>query len=175
MQFRSGAVGDIPAIAAIERASASRFLDIGMVEIANDDPTPSAVLLERIGQDRLFVAVDAKPISYVIFGLVDDQLYIEQIDVDPEYTGKRIGAALIGLVEERARKEGRQGLLLSTFRDVPWNAPYYRRLGFTDIADAALSPALVQIRQEHIERGLDETRRVFMRKPLKLDSTSNQR
>jgi hypothetical protein len=65
--------------------------------------------------------------------------------------------------------------LLSTFRDVPWNAPYYRRLGFTDIVDAALSPALLQIRQEHIERGLDETRRVFMRKPLILDSAANQR
>ena len=102
-------------------------------------------------------------------------LYIEQIDVDPLHAGKRIGSALIGLVEDRARKEARMGLLLSTFRDVPWNAPYYRRLGFTDIPDGALSAALVHIRRDHIERGLDETQRVFMRKPLHLDSGGNQR
>lgn len=175
MQFRSGKAGDIPAIAAIERASAQRFLDIGMTEIADDDPTPEALLLERIAQDRLFIAVDQQSVAFVIFDVVDEHFYIEQIDVNPTQAGKRIGARLIELVEDRAREEDRQGLLLSTFRDVPWNAPYYRRLGFTDISDNALSPALVQIRQEHIEKGLDETRRVFMRKAFLLDLASIQR
>lgn len=175
MQFRSGDAGDVPAVQAIERASAARFRTIGMEEIANDDPTPDSVLRERIGLNRLLVAVDERPIAFVIFDVVDDHLYIEQIDVDPAHAGKRIGSALITLVEDRAREEARMGLLLSTFRDVPWNAPYYRRLGFTDIADDALSAALVHIRRDHIERGLDETRRVFMRKPLRLDLGGNQR
>lgn len=175
MQFRSGEAMDIPAVQAIERASAVRFLAIGMEDIANDDPTPESLLLERIGQGRLLVAVDARPVGFVIFDVVDDHLYIEQIDVDPMHAGKRIGSALIGLVEDRVREEARKGLLLSTFRDVPWNAPYYRRLGFADISNDTLSAALVRIRQEHIERGLDETQRVFMRKPLRLDSSDNQR
>ncbi|PRD53206.1 GNAT family N-acetyltransferase [Phyllobacterium myrsinacearum] len=175
MQFRSGDAGDVPAVQAIERASAARFHAVGMEQIANDDPTPAALLLERIGQNRLLVAVDKRPVAFVIFDVVDDHLYIEQIDVDPAHAGKRIGSALIGLVEDRARKEARMGLLLSTFLDVPWNAPYYRRLGFTDIPDDTLSAALINIRRDHIERGLDETRRVFMRKPLRLDSGGNQR
>ncbi|MBA8877953.1 GNAT family N-acetyltransferase [Phyllobacterium myrsinacearum] len=175
MQFRSGEAGDVPVIAAIERASAARFLDIGMPEIAGDDPTPEAVVLKRIAQDRLFVAVDVQPVGFVIFHVIDNHLYVEQIDVDPQYAGKRIGSALIGLVEERARAEARMGLLLSTFRDVPWNAPYYRRLGFTDVPDTALSPALERIRQLHIEKGFDETRRVFMQKSLRVDSNGNQR
>jgi predicted N-acetyltransferase YhbS len=175
MQFRRGEAGDALAIAAIERASAVRFLDIGMPDIASDDPTPVAAVLERAAQGRLLVAVDGEPVGFVMFDVVDDQLYIEQIDVDPQHAGKRIGSMLIGLVEDRAREDARTGLLLSTFRDVPWNAPYYRRLGFTDIPDNALSPALEKIRQDHIERGLDERRRVFMRKSLAVDLNDDQR
>jgi hypothetical protein len=47
---------------------------------------------------------------------------------------------------------------------VPFNAPYYRRLGFEDVE--ALTPAMAEIRAEHEARGLDETQRVFMRRPL---------
>lgn len=39
---------------------------------------------------------------------------------------------------------------------------YYRRLGFADVADDALTPAMRAIREEHLARGLDETARVFM-------------
>jgi hypothetical protein len=57
---------------------------------------------------------------------------------------------------------GLDGLSLSTFREVPWNAPYYRRLGFVDVADEALTPGMRAIREEHLARGLDEDARVFM-------------
>ena len=38
--------------------------------------------------------------------------------------------------------EGRAALTLTTFRDVPWNAPYYRRLGFAVLASADQGPQL---------------------------------
>jgi hypothetical protein len=65
-------------------------------------------------------------------------------------------------VAELARVAGAQRLLLSTFRDVPWNAPYYRRLGFSTIADANLDERLRALRAAHVARGLDESKRVFM-------------
>jgi N-acetylglutamate synthase-like GNAT family acetyltransferase len=80
----------------------------------------------------------------------------------PAFGGRRIGAALLDAVAERARADGLARLTLSTFRDVPWNAPWYRRLGFTDIADDALTSGLLDIRREHLARGLDERQRVFM-------------
>ncbi|QND51131.1 GNAT family N-acetyltransferase [Phyllobacterium sp. 628] len=175
MQFRNGVAADIGAIQAIERASAVRFLDVDMPEIASGDPTSETILLQRIAQGHLFVAIEGLPVGFVFYDVVDDHLYIEEINVYPSHGGKRLGAGLIHLVEDRARDEGLPGLLLSTFRDVPWNGPYYRRLGFTDIADTDLSPALLHIRQEHIARGLDETMRVFMRKPVKLDSHGDPR
>jgi len=91
---------------------------------------------------------------------VEDRLYIEQIDVLPAFAGRRIGAALLDATAERARTAGLAGLSLSTFREIPWNAPYYRRLGFVEVA--ALTPAMAAIRTEHLARGLDEEARVFM-------------
>jgi hypothetical protein len=49
---------------------------------------------------------------------------------------------------------------------VPWNAPYYRRLGFRDIEEADLDAVLIARRDAHIARGLDESKRVFMRRDL---------
>jgi hypothetical protein len=57
-------------------------------------------------------------------------------------------------------RAGLAGLSLSTFREIPWNAPYYRRLGFVEVA--ALTPGIWEIRAEHLARGLDEDARVFM-------------
>jgi GNAT superfamily N-acetyltransferase len=55
----------------------------------------------------------------------------------PPSRAVRIGAALLDAVAERARAAGLDGLSLSTFREAPWNAPYYRRLGFVEVAGGA--------------------------------------
>lgn len=152
----------------IERASAARFIPIGMPALAADEPTDVATLHQRSAAGRLLVSEDERraPIGFVMFREVDGCAYIEQIDVLPAHAGRRLGAALIDAVEAVAVREGWPALLLSTFSEVPWNAPYYRRLKFEDLPDATLAPALLEIRAEHIKRGLDETLRVFMRRPV---------
>ena len=90
--------------------------------------------------------------------------YIEQIDVLPSHERRGIGARLIEAVADLARARGWPALTLSTFRDVPFNAPYYRRLGFEDVE--SLTPGMTEIRAEHEARGLDESTRVFMRREL---------
>ena len=99
-----------------------------MVELAEDEPTAAEILVHRISTGGLLVASDeaGSPVAFVMFREVDGCAYIEQTDVLPSHAGKRIGAALIDEVEERAREASWPALLLSTFKDVPWNAPYYR-------------------------------------------------
>lgn len=157
---------EIDAIRDLERASSRRFLGV-MDALAADDPTPASVLADRIAAGGLLAALmDGTLAAFVMFRPLEDSLYIEQIDVAPTFEGRRIGAALIDAVAERAASAGLARLTLSTFRDVPWNAPYYRRLGFVDIADVALSDALLTVRREHEARGLDERARLFMRRPV---------
>jgi GNAT superfamily N-acetyltransferase len=164
--LRDARLEDIETVRAIERASSRRFIGL-MDDLAEDDPTPAPVLAARIAAGGLLTAsLDQTLAAFVMFRPVEDGLYIEQIDVLPAFAGQRIGAGLLDAVADRARAGGLTALTLSTFRDVPWNAPWYRRLGFIDIADAALTPGLLKIRQEHLARGLDESQRTFMRRPL---------
>lgn len=164
--IRPALPSQIEAVREIERASAQRFIGL-MDALAADEPSPAEVLAARIAAGGLLVAeADGEIAAFVMFCPVGDSLYIEQIDVLPAFERRRIGASLIDAVAERARAGGLPRLTLSTFRDVPWNAPYYRRLGFLDIDDKKLAPDLLEIRREHLARGLDETARVFMQRPL---------
>ncbi len=62
---------------------------------------------------------------------------------DALYRG--LGATLIDNLATTARTEGRPGLTLTTFRDVPWNAPYYQRLGFVIVDPAEQGPELAAL------------------------------
>jgi predicted N-acetyltransferase YhbS len=160
--FRPARPQEIETIRALERASAQRFVGV-MDALAADAPSPASMLAARIEGGGLIVAVaDAAIAGFVMFRPVEARAYVEQLDVLPTFAGRRIGAALLDVVADRARTAGLEGLSLSTFRDVPWNAPHYRRLGFVDVADEALTPGMLAIRAEHLARGLDEAARVFM-------------
>lgn len=161
---------ELQAIQAIERASAQRFLGV-MDSIAHDEPSPLELLAARQDAGGLLVAevlAGEKPTlaGFVMFRLLEQSFYIEQIDVAPAFERQRIGATLIDAVAHRARDAGLVRLTLSTFREIPWNAPYYRRLGFVDLDDKTLDPVLAQVRREHLARGLDESARVFMARDL---------
>ncbi|CAB3969332.1 GNAT family acetyltransferase [Burkholderia cenocepacia] len=157
---------DAAAMAAVEVAAAQRFRAIGMTHIADAEPTDAAAVRVRIDDGRAYVAVDPQGtcVGFAFYRLLDAQrLYLEELDVEPSHAGQRIGARLIEQVMARAAQEGIAEIVLSTFRDAPWNAPYYARLGFSIVDDAALDDALRAIRAHHVALGLDETQRVFMR------------
>ncbi|KAG8153169.1 GNAT family N-acetyltransferase [Burkholderia catarinensis] len=157
---------DAAAMAAVEVAAAQRFREIGMADIADGEPTDAAAVLVRIDGGRAYVAVDPQGtcVGFAFYRLLDAQrLYVEELDVAPSHAGQRIGARLIEQVMARAAQERIAQVVLSTFRDAPWNAPYYARLGFRIVDDAALDDTLRAIRAYHVALGLDETQRVFMR------------
>ncbi|HDR9480917.1 TPA: GNAT family N-acetyltransferase [Burkholderia aenigmatica] len=157
---------DAAAMAAIEVAAAQRFREIGMTHIAEAEPTDTAAVLVRIDGGRAYVAVDAHGacVGFAFYRLLDAQrLYLEELDVAPSHAGQRIGARLIEQVMARAAQDGIAEVVLSTFREAPWNAPYYARLGFEVLDDAMLDDMLRTIRAYHVSLGLDETQRVFMR------------
>jgi predicted N-acetyltransferase YhbS len=158
---------EIERIREIERLAATRLFGTDLAHLAEDEPTEAAILLERLKSNDMIVAAEAgEPIGYVVFREVEGCAYVEQIDVLPSHAGRRIGARLLDAVAERAKARGLAALTLSTFRDVPFNAPYYQRLGFVALTDGDLTAGLRAIREEHLARGLDESRRVFMRRAV---------
>lgn len=168
--IRPAETEDLRTLQTIERASAQRFL--GWIDaIAADEPTSLDALAARCATGDLLVVSDGSAKSaplagFVMFRPVDESIYIEQIDVLPAFERRGIGATMLDAVAQRARGKGFPRLTLSTFREIPWNALYYRRLGFADLLDGHLPPGLSKVRQEHQARGLDENARVFMAKAL---------
>ncbi|WP_234423833.1 hypothetical protein [Intrasporangium calvum] len=55
---------------------------------------------------------------------------------------------------------------MTTYRDVPWNGPYYQRLGWDVLADDDLGPQLRAIRDHERASGLEIQARQAMGKPL---------
>lgn len=62
--------------------------------------------------------------------------------------------------------DGAPALTLTTFAEVPWNAPYYRRCGFRVVGGNELTPGLRAIRAREDTHGLDRWPRVCMRRDL---------
>nr|WKF60908.1 hypothetical protein HUO10_005430 [Paraburkholderia busanensis] len=168
LTFRFAAPHDAAAIRAIEFEAGQRFVSVDMVGIADAPPMEIALVERKIAAREIVVAVnadaDAACVGFVMFEPEPARFYVQELDVLTSHAGQRIGAALIDEVARLARERGVMQLVLSTFRDVPWNAPYYRRLGFRDIAPNDLDASLIERRDMHIAHGLDESKRVFMRR-----------
>ena len=89
-----------------------------------------------------------------------------QLSIDPAFARRRIGQRLIDEVDRWAADQQHQEVTLTTFRDVPWNAPYYARLGFRAVDGAELTPALVELLAVEASHGLDPAQRVVMRRAV---------
>src|SRR5262249_58850809 len=73
---------------------------------------------------------------------------------------------VVATVCDWAASRGFRALTLSTFRDVPWNAPFYERRGFRAIPPDQLSPALRGVRAREERLGIAMDQRVVMRRAL---------
>ncbi len=157
---------DLPALRDVERAAGRAFAEIGMTAIAEDEP-PSLEVLREFQRDGRAWVWGTPPVAYLIVFPVDGGVHVEQVSVHPDAAGRGIGRALIEHVAGWARDRGARALTLTTFADVPWNAPYYeRRCGFRRLAEAELGPGLRAVRRAEAEHGLDRWPRVAMRREL---------
>ncbi|MFD4023632.1 GNAT family N-acetyltransferase [Streptomyces sp. NPDC058576] len=172
MRIRSARRSDLPLLQDIERAAGEPFRALGMAFVADDDPPPLDLLESYRLAGRCWVATDPlsatgdRPLGYVLADPVDDALHIEQVSVDPAAARRGIGRDLIAHLAALAARRGRAALTLTTFTDVPWNAPYYARIGFRVLAEHELTEGLRAIRAEEAQHGLDRWPRVCMRREL---------
>ncbi|MDQ6816816.1 MAG: GNAT family N-acetyltransferase, partial [Actinomycetota bacterium] len=113
-----------------------------------------------------WVAADGsdRPIAYLLSRLVDGRAHIEQVSVTPTHAGRGLGAALIDHLAETSRASNIPDLTLTTFRDVPWNAPYYLRLGFQILEPGDQGPELRALVEHEAASIPGDAPRVAMRR-----------
>ena len=167
VSHRHARSADVAGIQDVESDAGRRFIDIGMPEIANDPPLATELLTQLVRNEHVWVSeVDGNQVvAYLIAIEVDDDIHIDQVSVRTEFEGAGIGAALIDLAatwEGHWRTSGHPFHL----RRVAWNAPYYRRLGFTSLDDSAMGPELLQIFDAERATDLQHWKRVALARPL---------
>ena len=155
---------DLELLPAIQIAAGAAFREIGMAAIADSAPLSGDALVAYQRAGRAWVAVSGGdiPIGFIVVDLIDGRAHIEQVSVHPDYARRGVGGMLINHVDRWAGEQGIDALTLTTFRAVPWNGPYYARLGFRDMAPGEITAGLAAVLDDEAAHGIDPATRVCM-------------
>jgi GNAT superfamily N-acetyltransferase len=156
---------DLPYLPGIERRACDLFLQVPMTRDLPLYLTPERNFTSAQEEGRLWVACgpDGSPIGFALVERVGAEWHLEEMDVLPEHGRQGIGRALLRAVCAWVAAQGERTLTLTTFRDVPWNAPFYERFGFQPLGEGELTDGLRRRLAEEAEHGLPPEVRVAMR------------
>ncbi|MEN4921212.1 GNAT family N-acetyltransferase [Achromobacter spanius] len=168
MLIRPARPEDAALLPAIEASAAHLFRTASGLEwIADDGVLPVATHLRLIAQGTVWVA---QAPTGALCGFVDaeafgDALHIWELAVDADHQRMGVGGLLMRQARLHSRAAGLAEVTLTTFRDLPWNAPWYARQGFCE-ADAPPGSRLADVLRAEAGHGLPVQRRVAMRLPV---------
>lgn len=159
----------VAALPAIEVAAATLFPAEDVPAEMAATPTATPDLVEAQARGRLLVALggDGAPIGFALMGERDGNAHLVELDVHPEHGRRGVGRALVRAVLEAAAADRHRAVTLTTFVHLPWNAPFYARMGFRVLAESELGPELRATLAREAARGLEPARRVAMRCDLR--------
>ena len=120
-----------------------------------------------IAERRAFVCEEQAGIAgFILMGEVDGNGHIFQVSVRAGLQRRGVGRQLIAVGETWARQQGHGAVTLTTFRDLPWNAPAYARLGYAFMDEGPRGPMMSDILENERALGLFRQVRVAMIKPV---------
>ena len=167
--IRPAAATDFTRLQEIEVAAGAMFRPLGMDLVADDPPFTDVELQGYVDAGHAWVAVpsgDDRVAGYLLLDVVDGAAHVEQVSVHPDAARRGIGRALVEHVAGWAADAGFPAMTLTTFLEVPWNGPYYERLGFRHVAEDDEGPGLRRVRDHERAHGLDAWPRGSMRRDL---------
>lgn len=106
------------------------------------DASPADAWKPHLDAATLWMAeIEGEPAGFLAGRVDGPRLHIDEVDVMRGRQGRGLGRALLRTAVAHARANGLSALSLTTFRNVPWNAPFYAAFGFRewDPADAPAS------------------------------------
>jgi len=165
--LRNGRVGDIPALRRIERDAARLYASVGY-----DFCLTSAVRDEgehRRGLESGALLVvegpSGDPVAFALIWVVDGRAHLAELSVAMAHQRRGLGRRLLGAAEHWAAASGVPEITLTTYRDVPWNAPLYARLGWRAFTPGEDRPGLLAVIAAEAAAGYAAAPRIAMAKP----------
>lgn len=167
-QVRRAVAEDVPLLPDIERIAASLFKtypsDLGLTDANYENVSSVETFAEAEQLGRLWVAVvgSGNIVGFARVTELSGNAHLDELDVLPSYGRQGIGSALLLAVCSWAQDWGYPAVTLRTFRDVPWNGPFYRGRGFHIVESARLSARYLELEASERHRGLRTDLRVTM-------------
>ena len=159
--------GDVSRMTAVELDAGLMFRTVGLDAIADAEPDDPEMLRAHIADETAWIAErGGTVVGYAVASIVDGHAHLGQVSVIRAAQRIGVGRSLIEQVEHWGREHQLGSITLTTFVDVPWNTPYYERLGYEAVAESELTPGLATIRANEIADGIDLRPRIAMRKIL---------
>ena len=160
---------DAQLLPAIETSAAQAFRMIAELSwLAESPPMSIARHSQLIALSTCWVALDAenRPQGFLSAEQHGNDLHIHELSVMQSMQGQGTGRRLIEAAMEYARSTRLSFVTLTTFTNVPWNAPFYSRLGFQTKATKDLDQWLAAILSEEYKHEFAPKSRCAMAWPV---------
>lgn len=162
---RPTTIADTALLPAIEQDAGQRFRDIPELAWIAKGPVISLENHQQfVRRGMSWVALaDNRPVGFLLTEAQGKSLFIVEISLHRAWQGKGLGRKLMAYMQAWASQHRFSELTLTTFRDVPWNAPWYARMGFEMLPEALLSTTLRQKLEQEVAHGMAYESRCAMR------------
>jgi GNAT superfamily N-acetyltransferase len=111
---------------AIEAAADTMFEALGV------GPLPGPGAVEDFAAALVVLVAGEPPVGLCRIDEVGGGAHLEQLSVRPDHGRRGLGRALLRAACTWAASQGYGELTLATYRDVPWNGPFYASEGFVE-------------------------------------------
>lgn len=168
LQIREAQPADIDSLINIEASAAQLFAQDEVFADLPQDKIQTAELHQSYIQSKnSWVALfNDQPIGFINGVEHGNTFHICKIAVAYEQQNQGVGRELLIYLENILKNRNIQLMTLTTFRNVPWNALFYEKQGFVDLADNELSLFLMDVLEEETAAGFEPYDRCAMQKSL---------
>ena len=154
-RVRYARAADLKHLAGIEEAGGVLFED-ALGDLTGDPlmaPAPRGGDRDDTPGFLFVVGPVGAPVAFAHVEVVEGFAHLAQLSVHPDAMRQGIGSALVRAAMREARQLGYDRLSLTTYRDLPWNGPFYARLGFVETTEP--EPFELRFRDHERQLGLD--------------------
>ncbi len=163
-RIRLARVEDAAAFHRVEDDAASLLREEPSLAGTVIPPTASAADHARIiAKGRSLAALhDDGIIGFAAIRTVGRELHLAELSVARAHQRCGVGSLLIRAMMIDARNSGYRAITLNTYRDIPWNAPFYARFGFVEVENFEGRDYLAEGREGAAALGVPMDRRCAM-------------
>jgi GNAT superfamily N-acetyltransferase len=146
---------DLARVVEVSQAGDGMFADVGL-SLPPDDPTAELLRAEHV------LVAGSPPVGFTAVNTVDGRAHVAALGVHPDQGRRGIGSRLLAAACALAGDLGRPAVTLTTFADVPWNAPWYAARGFAVLAAEQWGAELRAVWAAEVAAGIVVAPRVAM-------------